>query len=61
MKQTQKPHLTTRQLADRLHLHINTVRRFTREGRLPKPISIGGHWRYPIESIEQWEKANYAK
>lgn len=42
--------LTPKQLADRLGVCPQTVRRLTREGEIPT-IKVGGSYRYDYESV----------
>ncbi len=52
-------HLTSQEVAARLQLHLNTVHRWARTGRLPAirlSRSKRGDWRFPLDQIEKWEK-----
>ncbi|OZC04164.1 MerR family transcriptional regulator [Rubricoccus marinus] len=44
--------LTVRQAADLLGVHIDTIRRWTDEGRLPETRTPGGHRRIPRDAAE---------
>lgn len=43
--------LTTEEVASKLHLSNNTIRKMVKEGRLPV-IKIGGAVRYALEDVE---------
>ncbi len=45
--------LSVRAAADLLGVHVDTVRRWTDEGRLPETRTPGGHRRIPREAIER--------
>ncbi len=45
--------MTLRQVADYLGLHIMTVYKLTREGRVPA-AKIGGQWRFKRDVLDQW-------
>lgn len=45
--------LTERQLADKLHLKASTVRRWSREGRIPS-VKLGGQVLYPVAGLQEW-------
>jgi excisionase family DNA binding protein len=44
---------TAEEVAEALKLHPYTIRRLSREGKLPA-FKIGGEWRYRKEEIDQW-------
>ncbi|MEM1055270.1 MAG: helix-turn-helix domain-containing protein [Bacteroidota bacterium] len=44
--------LTVRQAADLLGVHVDTIRRWTDEGRLPETRTPGGHRRIPRDAAE---------
>ena len=45
--------MTTRELAELLHVHVNSVERFARTGEIPA-FRVGGQWRFELEEIERW-------
>lgn len=45
-------------LADRYGIHRNSVWRMAKQGRLPKPVSIGGSTRWKLTEIVAFELAN---
>ena len=45
--------LTTKEVADYLHLHPLTVHRYAREGKIPA-FKIGTDWRFHKKYIERW-------
>jgi excisionase family DNA binding protein len=47
--------LTTKQVAEYLHIHPLTVHRYAREGRIPA-FKIGTDWRFHKKYIEKWIK-----
>lgn len=47
------PLLSARAAADLLGVHIDTVRRWTDEGKLPETRTPGGHRRIPREAVER--------
>lgn len=48
-------HLTNEQLAERLHLHPNTLVAWRIRGVGPRFIKAGKKVLYPIPEIEKWE------
>jgi excisionase family DNA binding protein len=56
--------MEAREVADYLHLHIFTVHKLAREGRIPG-FKIGNDWRFRRSAMECWienqEKANLKK
>ena len=44
---------TTSQAADFLEVHVQTIRRFARAGRIPG-FKIGADWRFRREALVQW-------
>jgi len=51
--------LTTKEVADYLHLHPLTVHRYAREGKIPA-FKIGTDWRFHKKYIERWIKQKLA-
>lgn len=45
--------MTLREVAQYLGLHIMTVYKLTREGRVPA-AKIGGQWRFKRDVLEEW-------
>ena len=45
--------MTLREVAGYLGLHIMTVYKLTREGRVPA-AKIGGQWRFKRDVLDQW-------
>ena len=45
--------MTLREVAQYLGLHIMTVYKLTREGRVPA-AKIGGQWRFKRDVLEDW-------
>ena len=57
-KQTQI--MTLREVAKYLGLHVMTVSKLTREGRVPG-AKIGGQWRFKRDVLEEWLDAEMRK
>jgi predicted site-specific integrase-resolvase len=49
--------LTTRQLADRLNVHWQTVLNWRHQGKGPTHFRLGGAVLYAVEDIEAWERS----
>ena len=47
---------TVDEVADALKLHPYTIRRLSREKKIPA-FKFGGQWRYRIDEIEKWSRA----
>ena len=51
-------------VSDYLHVHLFTVHKYAREGKIPA-FKIGADWRFHRKSIEKWirdkEQSNAAK
>jgi excisionase family DNA binding protein len=45
--------LEAKEVAAYLHLHLFTVHKLAREGRLPA-FKIGNDWRFKRSSLEEW-------
>lgn len=45
--------MTLREVAQYLGLHVMTVYKLTREGRVPA-VKIGGQWRFKRDVLDQW-------
>ena len=48
--------MTLREVAQYLGLHIMTVYKLTREGRVPA-AKIGGQWRFKRDILDEWLEA----
>lgn len=48
--------MTLREVAGYLGLHVMTVYKLTREGRVPA-AKIGGQWRFKRDVLEDWLKS----
>jgi len=51
---------TVEEVAEGLKLHPYTVRRLSREKKIPA-FKCGGQWRFDINEIENWRKRQKAK
>ena len=45
--------LSVSEAAERLGVHVSTVRRWTSDGTLPEVRTPGGHRRFPVEAVER--------
>ncbi len=45
--------LTIKQVAEMLHLHVMTVYRLAKEGKIPG-FRVGGRWRFNREAMQVW-------
>ena len=54
--QSKEEIMTLREVAQYLGLHIMTVYKLTREGRVPA-AKIGGQWRFKRDVLEDWLEA----
>lgn len=45
--------MNVEQVARMLHLHVMTVYRFVKEGKLPG-FRVGGRWRFHRHTLEDW-------
>ena len=52
----QAKYYTADEVADALKLHPYTIRRLSREKKIPA-FKFGGQWRYRIDEIEKWSRA----
>ncbi len=52
--------MTSRDVAEYLHIHPLTVHKYAREGKIPA-FKIGTDWRFHKKHIERWikEKSTY--
>ena len=51
---------TVDEVADALKLHPYTIRRLSREQKIPA-FKFGGQWRYRKDEIDKWSKAGIGK
>lgn len=51
---------TAEEVAEVLKLHPYTIRRLSREKKIPA-FKFGGQWRYRIDEIEKWSKGEHKK
>lgn len=51
----QKDIMEAKEVAEYLHLHLFTVHKFAREGRLPC-FKIGNDWRFRRSAVQEWVK-----
>ena len=52
--------MTLREVAQYLGLHVMTVYKLTREGRVPA-AKIGGQWRFKRDVLDQWLETQMQK
>ena len=52
--------MTLREVAGYLGLHVMTVYKLTREGRVPA-AKIGGQWRFKRDVLDQWLETQMGK
>ena len=52
--------MTLREVAKYLGLHVMTVYKLTREGRVPA-AKIGGQWRFKRDVLDEWLEAQMRK
>ena len=45
--------LNVEEVAEILHLHVMTIYRLVKEGRLPG-FKVGGRWRFHRSALEDW-------
>ncbi|MDD5005574.1 MAG: helix-turn-helix domain-containing protein [Candidatus Omnitrophica bacterium] len=55
MAKKTKEILNAKDVADYLNVHLFTVHKYAREGRIPA-FKIGADWRFHRKSIEKWIK-----
>jgi excisionase family DNA binding protein len=64
MAKKEKEILDARDVSDYLHVHLFTVHKYAREGKIPA-FKIGADWRFHRKSIEKWirekEQSNVTK
>ena len=54
-------HLTTRQLAAREGVSLETVYVWNRDGTGPQRMRIGKHIRYRLADVEEWEQSRLVR
>ena len=52
--------MTLREVAGYLGLHVMTVYKLTREGRIPS-VKVGGQWRFKRDVLDEWLEAQMRK
>ena len=52
--------MTLREVAGYLGLHVMTVYKLTREGRIPS-AKVGGQWRFKRDVLDEWLEAQMRK
>ena len=52
---TEEKIMQAKEVAEYLHLHLFTVHKFAREGRIPA-FKLGNDWRFKKSSLEEWIK-----
>lgn len=64
MAKKEKEILDAKDVSDYLHVHLFTVHKYAREGKIPA-FKIGADWRFHRKSIEKWirekEQSNISK
>ncbi|MFC1709674.1 helix-turn-helix domain-containing protein [Candidatus Omnitrophota bacterium] len=53
MARKEKEILDAKDVSDYLHVHLFTVHKYAREGKIPA-FKIGADWRFHRRSIEKW-------
>jgi len=51
-------YLVTRELAERLRVKTQTLRKWRTTGRGPSFYKLGGNVRYRVADVEEWESAS---
>ena len=51
--QQHKEIMTAKEVAAYFNIHLLTVHKYAREGKIPA-FKIGGEWRYKKEEIKSW-------
>lgn len=59
MLEKSKEIMTAKEVADYLNLHILTVHKYARQGKIPA-FKIGSDWRFHKEYIDTWIKEKVA-
>ena len=53
MSKKEKEILDAKDVSDYLHVHLFTVHKYAREGKIPA-FKIGADWRFHRKSIDKW-------
>ena len=48
-----EPLLTADEAAKHLRIHVKTLQRLAREGRLPS-VRMGKYWRFRLSTLDRW-------
>ena len=48
-----EPLLTADEAAEHLRIHVKTLQRLAREGRVPS-VRMGKYWRFRLSSLDRW-------
>jgi excisionase family DNA binding protein len=48
-----EPLLTAEEAADHLRIHVKTVQKLAREGKIPT-VRMGKYWRFRLSSLDHW-------
>src|SRR4051812_29504091 len=51
-----EPLITAEEAAEHLRVHVKTVQKLAREGRVPC-IRMGKYWRFRLSNLDQWVSA----
>jgi excisionase family DNA binding protein len=57
MSATAGEYLTSEELAVIFKVKVPTIRRWHREGRLPRPVWVGRNWLWRRDQLDEIEKA----
>jgi excisionase family DNA binding protein len=49
-----KKYISTRQLAEMVGCHVDTLQRWRTAGSGPVPTKIGRLWKYEMADVDQW-------
>jgi excisionase family DNA binding protein len=53
-----EPLLTAEEAATHLRMHVKTLQKLAREGRVPC-VRMGKYWRFRLSSLDQWLTAQH--
>jgi excisionase family DNA binding protein len=48
-----EPLLTADEAAEHLRIHVKTLQRLARDGRVPS-VRMGKYWRFRLSSLDRW-------
>jgi excisionase family DNA binding protein len=48
-----EPLLSAEEAAEHLQIHVKTVQKFAREGRIPC-LRLGKYWRFRLSALDHW-------